>query len=526
MEIQLNYKTTCDHCDKARDRKETCRLLSLEAADVKSLTEGLDKFVELERLHDKNAVTCENCQSKQNCQRRQTIAQSPDVLIICLKRFRYDVANQQREKLNHEIAFSEHLNLWPYLTAYFNHDSPEALTSSSWYDLKGVIIHSGDTNKGHYYTLINDDKTKQWYKFDDTKVSPFDFAKIKEEAFGGFVRINVADSNDDEDDNEKKEEEEEDNDDNYNDDDDENGNERREERKRKRRRNGDEGDENIEVGGKKPSQHKRHHVSNRRKETTGSESNGNSRLKKEQNQYEFPQECNAYILIYKRQESKDTITVIETNKVEETGAETKFNAAKEEKQEEAEQKVMENDHKPDSKDTTPMTPTGTESRNKENFSVERSTVVNGGDINQLLQEEFEAIERENLKIFRQENIYDKLFDNFMFKRIQTLRDATKDNQYDKNSAVHVLLPKVLLQYVLNVAPGLNQVGTHQEEWFCMLKEMYCADITLIEGLIQNDCLVPWLLNLCTKCPQQDTRFCALTFFEEVFKTFGYYFLKI
>ncbi|KAL1519014.1 hypothetical protein AB1Y20_003283 [Prymnesium parvum] len=42
---------------------------------------------------------------------------------------------------------------------------------SMLYDLYGVLIHAGSLEKGHYFALIKDIETDEWYRFDDEKVS-------------------------------------------------------------------------------------------------------------------------------------------------------------------------------------------------------------------------------------------------------------------------------------------------------------------------------------------------------------------
>lgn len=38
--------------------------------------------------------------------------------------------------------------------------------------LKGVIVHSGSADVGHYYSILSS-KNNTWYKFDDSRVSIF-----------------------------------------------------------------------------------------------------------------------------------------------------------------------------------------------------------------------------------------------------------------------------------------------------------------------------------------------------------------
>ena len=55
------------------------------------------------------------------------------------------------------------------------------------YNLKGIIIHMGECDSGHYYSLIKDRERKnnQWYEFNDNIVKNFDENDISNEAFGG-----------------------------------------------------------------------------------------------------------------------------------------------------------------------------------------------------------------------------------------------------------------------------------------------------------------------------------------------------
>ena len=60
---------------------------------------------------------------------------------------------------------------------------------SKYYDykLKGVVIHLGTAESGHYYSLIQDRENNngKWYEFNDTSVKDFDVNDIPYEAFGG-----------------------------------------------------------------------------------------------------------------------------------------------------------------------------------------------------------------------------------------------------------------------------------------------------------------------------------------------------
>lgn len=55
------------------------------------------------------------------------------------------------------------------------------------YSLKGVVIHMGTSDSGHYYSLIQDTskKTPEWLEFNDTLIKKFDINDLAFEAFGG-----------------------------------------------------------------------------------------------------------------------------------------------------------------------------------------------------------------------------------------------------------------------------------------------------------------------------------------------------
>lgn len=55
------------------------------------------------------------------------------------------------------------------------------------YDLKGVLLHSGTAESGHYTSLIREDEgeTKTWFEFNDSQITEFKIDRLGDEAFGG-----------------------------------------------------------------------------------------------------------------------------------------------------------------------------------------------------------------------------------------------------------------------------------------------------------------------------------------------------
>lgn len=54
------------------------------------------------------------------------------------------------------------------------------------YKLKGVVIHIGYADSGHYYSLIQERSGEErWLEFNDTVVRKFNIENLNDEAFGG-----------------------------------------------------------------------------------------------------------------------------------------------------------------------------------------------------------------------------------------------------------------------------------------------------------------------------------------------------
>jgi len=59
----------------------------------------------------------------------------------------------------------------------------------SKFELSGVLVHSGGSEGGHYYSFINDKDSGKWYEFDDGKVSDFNISNLKNECFGSEEKL-------------------------------------------------------------------------------------------------------------------------------------------------------------------------------------------------------------------------------------------------------------------------------------------------------------------------------------------------
>lgn len=236
-------------CNHRYEREEPFIRLELQIRGKESIEESLAAFVEGEIMDGDNKVECELCATKKAAVRRTCFGTLPNLLILHLKRFDLDYTTFETVKLNNRCAFPMNLMMKPYTKAGIEEQeaskvpdevvrdedmesdassgsdefmtevngedvprpaSPVSSTTSSnpasasqpsvddakdtssdpnyEYRLKGILVHSGVAQGGHYYSFIYDHVSEKWFKFDDEDVTPFDPSNIEAECFGGVQR--------------------------------------------------------------------------------------------------------------------------------------------------------------------------------------------------------------------------------------------------------------------------------------------------------------------------------------------------
>lgn len=189
-------------CGHRFDREEPFIRIELQIRGKSSIEESLGSFVEGELMDGDNKVECELCNTKKAAIRRTCFGILPNFLILHLKRFDLDYTTFETVKLNNRCAFPLTLNMKPYTKKGIEEmEAQEDLNEDDGgasndvdienddedyeYELRGVLVHSGVAQGGHYYSFIYDRESESWSKFDDDDVSPFDPANIELECFGG-----------------------------------------------------------------------------------------------------------------------------------------------------------------------------------------------------------------------------------------------------------------------------------------------------------------------------------------------------
>lgn len=161
--------TKCNHCDFESKSYEDFTMLDLELYSYgdsgkkmyTSLEECLESFYEGK---DRSEWKCDNGHTGGISSK--LLENLPQHLIMHFLRFSINLETGQYEKINTNISFKEHIDLTLYAK------------ENARYELVGFICHSGYMNSktgevgGHYYSYCKDQENNQWYKFNDSAVSP------------------------------------------------------------------------------------------------------------------------------------------------------------------------------------------------------------------------------------------------------------------------------------------------------------------------------------------------------------------
>ena len=88
--------------------------LQIDVKDKDNINQGLEEFITGEVLEGENAYYCDRCDKKVRTVKRGCVKHLPNMLIVVLKRFEFNLMTFMREKLNNYCAFPEHLNMKSY----------------------------------------------------------------------------------------------------------------------------------------------------------------------------------------------------------------------------------------------------------------------------------------------------------------------------------------------------------------------------------------------------------------------------
>ena len=210
----------CQKCKTVSNRFEDFYNLTLEVKNIGNLYESLDKLIDPEKIEQ---FKCEVCKQNVTITKRTSLAKLPNVLFVHLKRFYMDYELERTEKINSKFEFPNTLDLKKFCieeiskkdneTSYDKDEIYPKEDEYYKYELKGINIHMGNAQGGHYISFIdverdghnNDQDIKasienniiksKWLKFNDSIVCQFDTKDIPVESYGGYIDNTLSNEN-------------------------------------------------------------------------------------------------------------------------------------------------------------------------------------------------------------------------------------------------------------------------------------------------------------------------------------------
>jgi ubiquitin C-terminal hydrolase len=197
---KFSNQIKCKACGNVSEREEAFYTLTVNIKNKKSLYEALLAFVEGEVLSGSNAYFCACCNQKQEAVKRTCVKFLPQTLIVALKRFEFDYNDMVKVKLNDYVEFPLELEMQKFTKEYFEIESEKENPlpqNTSTYDLVGILVHSGTSDGGHYYSYVRslnaDGSRGSWLEFNDQDVNSFDISNLAEACFGGLYNVDQFD---------------------------------------------------------------------------------------------------------------------------------------------------------------------------------------------------------------------------------------------------------------------------------------------------------------------------------------------
>lgn len=166
-------ENSCSECHKKSVVFEPYNILHVPVNDNDSdLETCIKKLVTVEKLEGTNKYKCDACNKYVDATRKTYIWETPDILIIQLKRFQND--GSYTSKIKSKINY-------PLYDLSLNGCYSEHYPRNHKYNLYGVIQHTGSLNGGHYYSHTKNPVNDKWYEFNDESVLHIPDHDVEEE---------------------------------------------------------------------------------------------------------------------------------------------------------------------------------------------------------------------------------------------------------------------------------------------------------------------------------------------------------
>ena len=162
---------SCDTCFCTSMSEDSHNIIALPVtSDIQT---SFKRFLSPESLTSKNKWFCPSCKVLSDSTRETSIVKSAHYLVIMLRRF----SNQGSTLLKNEDIFNCALSeTAKHLTVPIAGDGEISVNNT--YSLIATINHSGSLNQGHYWAVIKDIDSSEWYCCNDKLVFKVDMSYV------------------------------------------------------------------------------------------------------------------------------------------------------------------------------------------------------------------------------------------------------------------------------------------------------------------------------------------------------------
>ena len=175
----LSFREGCTH---DRTNVNSFYSIQLQVQNKRNVYESLDTLTESELMNGDNCIFCPKCDKKFPALKSQCFGVLPRILMFVLKRFEFNFDTMTKFKINDYYEFPLELDMNKYTSEFIYKKNTQ---QNNKYKLKSIVVHMGHSEGGHYYSFILDNKSNNWYQFNDTSVTKFDINDLNKETFGG-----------------------------------------------------------------------------------------------------------------------------------------------------------------------------------------------------------------------------------------------------------------------------------------------------------------------------------------------------
>lgn len=178
---QLRNTCRCNVCGHQNIRFEPFMYLSLPISDsCETLQDCLDLYISTDELRGENRWYCEKCKKHRDGTKKIDLWILPPILIVHLKRFKYNEFGHVGSKNNANIRFP--LEGWDLSKAV---KSKGSVTPT--YDLYAVSNHIGGLRSGHYTAYSMTRFEEQWVEFNDSTPRPISKQTVIQKSAAAYV---------------------------------------------------------------------------------------------------------------------------------------------------------------------------------------------------------------------------------------------------------------------------------------------------------------------------------------------------